>query len=199
MSQLASDSALLFVNGNEFVDPVRPLPSKAIQIGGVGLTQAPTLRGNAAKMAHKGEKGFVLFSLGTAVPTVILPEEKKRQIVEAFSHFPEYHFIIKADRDDQFFQNLTLRTTNVEVVSWVPQPSLLAHPNAKLFITHGGYNSILEGSLSGVPMLAIPLFFDQHHNAKTIEYREIGRALLPEELGLDALCREIRTVLNDPT
>lgn len=71
MTQLAADSTLLFINGNEFVDPIRPLPSKAIQIGGVGITKPPPLRDQFAEMVHKGKKGFVLFSLGTAVPVSI--------------------------------------------------------------------------------------------------------------------------------
>ncbi|KAI6176279.1 UDP-glucuronosyl UDP-glucosyltransferase domain containing protein [Aphelenchoides bicaudatus] len=200
MNKIASDSALLFVNGNEFVDPVRPLPSKAINIGGVGLQTPTPLRGKFAEMAQKGGKGFVIFALGTAVPTTFaIPEEKKRQLLEAFSYFPDYHFIIKADREDIVFQNLSLRSSNVDIVPWLPQTSLLAHPNCKLFISHAGYNSILESALRGVPLLTMPLFFDQHHNAKSVEYRGIGRVLLPQEFGLDALRREIRAVLADPS
>jgi glucuronosyltransferase len=199
MTKLASDSALLFVNGNEFLDPVRPLPSKVIQIGGVGLSKPPALSDQWIEMAHKGKKGFILFSLGTAAPTIVISEQNKRQIVQAFTQFPDYQFIVKADREDEIFRNLSLQTSNVDVVSWLPQTGLLSHPNAKLFITHGGYNSILESSLSGVPMLVMPLFFDQHHNAKTAEYRGIARALKPNELNANVLRREINILLNDPS
>ena len=199
VAQIASDSALLFVNGNEFLDPVRPLPSKVIQIGGIGLKTPPTLRGQFAEMAQKGEKGFILFSLGSAAPTMAIPGQTKKEILQAFAHFPDYHFIVKADQYDEVFRNLSFQTSNVDVVSWVPQPSLLAHPDCKVFITHAGYNSILESGLSGVPMLTIPLFFDQHHNAKAVEYKEIGRVLLPQHLEMTALRREIQILLNDPT
>lgn len=199
MFTLASDCTLLFVNGNEFVDPVRPLPSKAIQIGGIGLSKPAPLRGQFLEMAQKGKKGFIMFALGTAAPTMAIDENKKKQLLEAFAHFPDYHFIVKADSYDEVFRNLSLRNSNVDVVSWLPQTSLLAHPNAKAFITHGGYNSILESGLAGVPMLVIPLFFDQHYNAKSVEYRGIGRALRPQDLEMDTLRREIQTLLNDPT
>lgn len=198
MTKVASDSALLFVNGNEFLDSVRPLPSKVIQIGGVGLSKPPILSNQWIEMAHKGNKGFILFSLGTAAPTLAISEQNKRKIIQAFTQFPDYHFIVKADREDEIFRNLSLQTSNVDVVPWIPQTSLLAHPNIKLFITHGGYNSILESSLNGVPMLVMPLFFDQHFNAKTVEYRGIGRALRPKELSDDILRYEIKSLLTDP-
>ncbi|KAI6236102.1 UDP-glucuronosyltransferase [Aphelenchoides besseyi] len=194
---LAGESSLLFVNGDEFLNPSRPVPSKVVNIGGVGQTKAQPLNQKFAHMISKGEKGYVLFSLGTAAPTIAVSAYKKRLLVEAFAHFTDYHFIVKADNDDIDFRNLTYQTSNVEIVSWFPQNSLLA--NAQLFITHGGYNGILEsGAINGCPMLVLPLFFDQHYNAKIVEYREIGRALEPQKLSVDLLKTEIATLLRDP-
>jgi len=36
-----------------------------------------------------------------------------------------------------------------------------AHPNIRLFITHGGHMSFLEAVTRGIPLLGIPIFFDQ--------------------------------------
>jgi glucuronosyltransferase len=39
-----------------------------------------------------------------------------------------------------------------------------AHPNIRLFITHGGQMSSIEAITRGVPLLAIPVYADQKLN-----------------------------------
>ena len=51
-----------------------------------------------------------------------------------------------------------------------------------MFVTHGGYNSLLEGSQAGVPMVFVPLFIDQHGNAQRGVRRHIGVSINKEEL-----------------
>lgn len=41
---------------------------------------------------------------------------------------------------------------------------LPAHPNVKLFVSHGGLGSIMESKYYGVPVLGIPIFADQPGN-----------------------------------
>lgn len=38
-ARLAANSAVMFINGDQFFDPVRPYPNKCVHIGGVGLTK----------------------------------------------------------------------------------------------------------------------------------------------------------------
>lgn len=66
---------------------------------------------------------------------------------------------------------------NVLLRKWCPQQDILAHPNVKLFITHGGLLGT-EESLSGhVPMLYIPGFADQPGNANIAERLGYGLTL----------------------
>ncbi|KAJ0251113.1 hypothetical protein HA466_0134970 [Hirschfeldia incana] len=66
------------------------------------------------------------------------------------------------------------RDRGLVVPSWAPQAEVLAHRAVGGFLTHCGWNSTLEGVVSGVPMIAWPLFAEQNMNA----------ALLSDELGI---------------
>ena len=63
------------------------------------------------------------------------------------------------------------------------------HPKLAAFITHGGWNSILEATREGVPMIVIPLFADQFGNSKRVEKRGLG-------IGLDKFNLTERNIYN---
>ncbi|MCO5582722.1 hypothetical protein L7F22_036621 [Adiantum nelumboides] len=53
------------------------------------------------------------------------------------------------------------------IVSWAPQLLVLSHRSVATFLTHCGWNSILEGISGGIPMLAwLGRFSEQQLNAK---------------------------------
>ncbi|KAF7060375.1 hypothetical protein CFC21_067168 [Triticum aestivum] len=49
--------------------------------------------------------------------------------------------------------------------TWAPQKEILAHPAVGGFVTHGGWNSVLESLWHGIPMAPWPLYAEQHLNA----------------------------------
>lgn len=51
------------------------------------------------------------------------------------------------------------------VPSWAPQSEILRHNSTGGFLSHCGWNSILESIVCGVPMIAWPLFAEQKMNA----------------------------------
>ncbi|KFK38997.1 hypothetical protein AALP_AA3G186700 [Arabis alpina] len=54
------------------------------------------------------------------------------------------------------------------VKSWVPQVPVLNHKAIGGFVTHCGWNSILESVCAGVPMVAWPLYAEQRFNRVVI-------------------------------
>ncbi|XP_004491286.1 anthocyanidin 3-O-glucosyltransferase 2 [Cicer arietinum] len=58
------------------------------------------------------------------------------------------------------------RTTKIgRVIGWAPQAEVLAHPATGGFVSHCGWNSILESIYFGVPIATWPLFAEQQTNA----------------------------------
>ncbi|XP_058112454.1 UDP-glycosyltransferase 89B2-like [Magnolia sinica] len=52
---------------------------------------------------------------------------------------------------------------------WAPQVSILGHRSTGSFLSHCGWNSVLEAIVAGVPMLAWPMGADQFFNAGLLE------------------------------
>lgn len=68
-----------------------------------------------------------------------------------------------------------------KVVGWVPQLKVLSHEAIRVFVSHCGWNSILESIWYGVPIATWPLHSEQQVNAFQL-VKEIGVAV---EITLD--------------
>nr|QDM38898.1 UDP-glycosyltransferase UGT88E22 [Glycyrrhiza uralensis] len=62
------------------------------------------------------------------------------------------------------------------VRNWAPQAAILNHDSVGGFVTHCGWNSVLEAIICGVPMVAWPLYAEQKLN-KVILVKEMKVAL----------------------
>ncbi|WCJ37275.1 UDP-Glycosyltransferase superfamily protein [Euphorbia peplus] len=71
------------------------------------------------------------------------------------------------------------------VVKWCPQLEVLANKAIGCFVTHCGFNSVLEALSLGVPIVGMPQWTDQPTNAKFVEdIWKVGIRALPDEKGI---------------
>uniref|UniRef100_A0A0N4ZAL3 glucuronosyltransferase n=1 Tax=Parastrongyloides trichosuri TaxID=131310 RepID=A0A0N4ZAL3_PARTI len=193
---LSQKCPLAMINSNELYDFPRPTLHKIINIGGLGMSKkdAKPLEG-IFKKASEGNKvkGIIVFSFGSIANATLMPIEWKEAFMKAFSQFPEYEFFCRYDGKDLEEQ----RPKNVHLLKWLPQSDLIQHPKTKLIITHGGYNSLQETILAGIPIICVPLFGDQPRNAKLAVKNGIGLSISKSDINQENIYNSIRTIIHD--
>lgn len=135
---------------------------------------------------------LVFASLGTLVNG---KESIYKTILPAVARFPELQVVLSKGVNIQLSQ-LGPIPTNVIVVDRAPQVQLLKR--ATLCITHAGFNTTLETLSQGVPMVAIPISYDQPGSAARIKRHGVGEFIEVDELSVDRLYALIQKVLNNP-
>ncbi|PRQ34849.1 putative anthocyanidin 3-O-glucosyltransferase [Rosa chinensis] len=73
------------------------------------------------------------------------------------------------------------RGAGLVTATWAPQVAVLSHPSVCGFVTHCGWNSVMESVVHGVVMVAWPLYAEQKMNARALV--EMGVAVRPEAGG----------------
>jgi UDP:flavonoid glycosyltransferase YjiC (YdhE family) len=99
---------------------------------------------------------------------------------------------IGVDRDPRDFGPIR---PQVRLEPFVPQPSLL--PHCDLFITHGGFNSVKEALITGVPMVVLPITADQPYCAERCAALGVARVIAPERRTPEAVRAAALEVLGD--
>ncbi|CAN8300240.1 unnamed protein product [Cochlearia groenlandica] len=82
------------------------------------------------------------------------------------------------------------------VVPWAPQVALLKHEATGVFVTHCGWNSVLESVSGGVPMICRPFFGDQRLNGRAVEVVwKIGMTIIDGKFTKDGFDKCLDKVL----
>ncbi|XP_046990145.1 UDP-glucosyltransferase 2-like isoform X1 [Schistocerca americana] len=189
----ADRNVSLLITVNHFVlEYPRPHPPNIIEVTGIHVaTEQKPLPKDIKKFLDEAEDGVIYFSLGSNVRSNAMPEWKRQAFVEAFRELPQ-RVLWKWEND-----SLPGQPNNLMVSKWLPQQDILAHPNVRLFITQGGLQSLNEATYHAVPLLVIPFFSDQAHNAAKIQQAGIGVWLEYSDVTKDTLLRDLRSVLHD--
>ena len=81
------------------------------------------------------------------------------------------------------------------VVDYVPQRAVLRR--ASLAVTHAGFNTVLDALAAGVPIVAIPLAFEQPATGARLERAGVGRVVRPRMASAGRLRDAIAAVLAE--
>ena len=81
--------------------------------------------------------------------------------------------------------------------AWVPQQDVLAHPNTRLLLSHGGLASLTESIYHQTPLLGIPASNDQKQNMARAVRQGYARSTDWAGLSQAALLAAVRAALGD--
>ncbi|XP_043120836.1 UDP-glucuronosyltransferase 2C1-like isoform X2 [Puntigrus tetrazona] len=168
----------------------RPTMPNVIYIGGFQCNPAKALPHDLEVfMQSSGEHGVVIMSLGSFIS--VLPDEISTEIAAAFARLPQKVIWRYTGKRPSTLGNNTL------LVDWMPQNDLLGHPKTKVFIAHGGTNGVQEALYHGVPVVGIPLFFDQYDNLLRLQDRGGAKIISLEILDQNTLHATIQKLIRD--
>ncbi|KAF8373592.1 hypothetical protein PRIPAC_80021 [Pristionchus pacificus] len=189
--EIAMNTSLDFSNSHPLLEEPKPISLRLRYIGGIALPTPKPLTKELDTLLNVSAKGTVVFSFGTQIQPDKITEDLRAVFINTFKRFPEYTFLWKLDGKTQF------NTSNVINMDWLPQTDLLYDSRVVAFISHMGLNSFTETSFAGVPVVAVPVFTDQVHNAKRA--KALGTAVIVRktEITEESLSRALEKVLFD--
>ena len=134
---------------------------------------------------------LVYLTFGSVAPTMDFFPGVYRAAIDALSELPVRVLVtIGRDRDPA---ELGPVPPQVHVARWIPQADVM--PHAAAMVCHGGSGTVTAGLAAGIPMVVVPLFADQPHNARRVADVGAGIALEPPELV--RLADAVRRLLTD--
>ncbi|KAL4322416.1 hypothetical protein AHAS_Ahas14G0208300 [Arachis hypogaea] len=118
-------------------------------------------------LADKPKGSVIYVSFGSMVP---FDEEQLREIAYGLRNSDRYFlWVVRASEETKLPKDFVKKSEKGLIVTWCSQLKVLAHEAIACFVTHCGWNSVLEALSLGVPTIAIPKWADQSTNAKYIE------------------------------
>ncbi|XP_044251846.1 UDP-glucosyltransferase 2-like [Drosophila takahashii] len=194
LSEMKKNISLVFVGSHLISDgPIRPLVPALIEIGGIQVKEKPDpLPQDIEQFLDNSTQGAIFLSFGSNIKSHMVKPEIVQIMFNVLSGLKEN--IIWKWED---LGNTPGKALNILFKRWLPQDDILAHPNTKLFVSHGGKNSITESQYHGVPMVALPIFGDHPLNAAMMVKLGNGVALDLQTITEDSFGAAIKEVLEN--
>ncbi|KAD6454739.1 hypothetical protein E3N88_09445 [Mikania micrantha] len=149
----------------------------------------------------KPKKSVVYVSFGSSSQ---LGSEQMKEIAWGLSDSNvNFLWVVRKEEEEKLPNEIMEKklTGKGMVVTWCRQLDVLAHESVGCFITHCGFNSILEAISLGVPMVGMPQWSDQITNAKFLEeIWDVGVRVKADENGIvrrENLVTCIKTIMEE--
>ncbi|CAG9827271.1 unnamed protein product [Diabrotica balteata] len=191
LDSLINHVSLVLCNTIPGFHHAQPLAPNIIPVGGLHVTPGKELPEEFINIMNNAKDGVILMSFGTNIHSANLKEDKKKIFLETLGQLKQT-VLWKFDKD---LDNLP---KNVILKKWLPQKEILAHPNLKLIISHGGALSSVEASALGVPVLGIPFLLDQNANIHLLVEKKVALKVDYVTMTSEVLLDKINQLLNNP-
>ncbi|CAH0402436.1 unnamed protein product [Chilo suppressalis] len=189
----AYNGSLLLLNSHPSIGTPFRLPQNAHYVAGFHIdTKTKPLPENLQKLMNEAKHGVIYFSMGSNLKSMDMSDLMRDSLLKMFSE-------LKQTVIWKFESDLDKVPKNIHLTKWAPQQSVLAHPNLKMFITHGGQLSTTEAIYFGVPVVGIPVFGDQYVNMKSAVEKGVGITVTLHDNMAGELSAAIREILNNPS
>ncbi|KAH8385575.1 hypothetical protein KR200_000702 [Drosophila serrata] len=193
LDSLRSRFSIILMNSHFSMGRVRSNVPNLIEVGGMHLSETPEpCDEKLQRFMDEAEHGVIYFSMGQDILVRFLPHNVQQPFLQAFTRLKQ-RVVWKSE-----FPPVSNNSDNIFVIAMAPQREILAHPNLRLFISHGGLLSVMEAIDSGVPMLGLPLFFDQFNNLHRVKKAGMAKVLDANNLTADTLTSTIQELLENP-
>ncbi|CAI0412319.1 unnamed protein product [Linum tenue] len=137
-----------------------------------GMTNSPEICKNW--LDSKPARSVLFVSFGSQ--NTIAEAQMKELAVGLEASGTNFIWVIRPDEDwlpEGFPERIEASGKGLLVRRWAPQVEILGHESVGGFLSHCGWNSVLESLSCGVPILGWPLAAEQFYNSKVLE-EEIG-------------------------
>ncbi|ALC46938.1 CG16732 [Drosophila busckii] len=187
--------SLILVNEHFSLGRAKSNVPNIIEVAGMHLElPSEPLDEQLQRFLDEAEHGVIYFSLGIEIIDKFLPAELWVMLLQAFSQLKQ-RVVWKIEMDIKIPAEQAQR---IYLSSSLPQRQLLQHPNMKLFITHGGLLSIMEAVHAGVPMLGLPIYYDQFANMERMERLGVACSIELSLITIEKFTRTIENLLYSP-
>jgi len=174
-----------------------PLPQmpNTVAVGDimVGAKVRP-LSGEIKEFVSRSKSGVIIVAFGSYFD--VFPPPIAKRFCEAFTEATRRFglLVIWKMKDEGICQN-----DNILMSPWIPQNDLLADSKVKMFISHGGFNSVIESVYHSKPLVIFPLGDDQPANSAAAVSKGFAIQMSILDFSSESLVSNIHKLLTDPT